>query len=206
MALADRPDTVDYYDQDAQAFARRYDAVAFDAVHASLVRFLPPAGANVLDIGAGSGRDARAMAARGLCVTAIEPSPAFRALASDDDGVHWIDDRLPDLASLRVDDRRYEFILCSAVLMLLPATQLAPSFTAMAALLDVDGKLAVSLRDPVDGEPVDLVHVHPDEVILSAAVGAGLSAVAQAIAPDALGRPMHRWRTFVFAAPHSLSR
>lgn len=206
MALADRPDTVDYYDQDAQTFARRYDAVAFDAVHAGLLRFLPATGANVLDIGAGSGRDARAMSARGLCVTAVEPSPAFRALATDDDGVDWIDDRLPELAALRANDRRYDFILCSAVLMLLPATQLAASFTAMAALLAIDGNLAVSLRDPVAGEPADLVHVHSDDAILEAAAGAGLGLVAQAMAPDALGRPTHRWRTFVFAALPPLSR
>lgn len=206
MVLANGPNTVEFYDQDAQALAHRYDAVAFEAVHADLVRFLPPAGANVLDIGAGSGRDARAMAARGLCVTAVEPSPAFRTLASDNDGIQWIDDRLPELALLRTDDRSYEFILCSAVLMLLPASQLSASFTALAALLDVDGKLAISLRDPVVGEPAHLVHVHADDAILKAATGAGLAVVVQGIAPDALGRTTHRWRTFVFAVPRHPSR
>ncbi len=54
-----------------------------------------------LDIGAGSGRDARALAAHGLNVTAVDHPPDFvlsgRRATS---GIRWIDDRLPDLARI----------------------------------------------------------------------------------------------------------
>ncbi|WP_052149421.1 hypothetical protein [Sphingomonas sp. Ant20] len=54
-------DPVDYYDRDAALFATRYDSVSFEDVHWAIAPFLPPAGSAVLDVGAGSGRDARAL-------------------------------------------------------------------------------------------------------------------------------------------------
>ena len=203
MALTDPQDAVDYYDQDAPAFARRYDGVTFDSVHPGLAGLLPAAGSAVLDVGAGSGRDARALAVRGMKVIAVEPSAAFRQLVRKDARITWIDDRLPDLWSLRTAEQRFAFILCSAVLMLLPSDQLIPSFAAMADLLEGDGKLAVNLRNPSAGEPVDLVHAHSDDAILSAADEAGLDLVRQDTASDALGREGHCWRTFIFSLKHS---
>jgi SAM-dependent methyltransferase len=199
MAFTDSQDAVDYYDQDAQAFALRYDGVTFDSVHTDLADLLPAVGAAVLDIGAGSGRDARALAVRGLNVTAVEPAAAFRQLARNDHRIAWVDDRLPALSSLRAEDQRFAFILCSAVLMLLPRHQLAPSFAAMAQLLDAGGTLAINIRNPVPGEPAELVHAHSNEDILTAADDAGLSLVRQDTASDALGRQERRWRTFVFS-------
>ena len=199
MALTDPQDAVDYYDQDAPAFARRYDGVTFESVHPGLADLLPAAGAAVLDVGAGSGRDARALAARGLQVTAVEPSTAFRRLAWKDRHIVWIDDRLPALSSLRANDQRFAFILCSAVMMLVPQHGLAPSFAAMSHLLEAGGILAINLRNPVEGEPAELVYAHSDEDILDASRQAGLGLIRQDVASDALGREGHRWRTFVFA-------
>lgn len=198
MGITDPQDAVEYYDQDAQAFARLYDAVTFDSVHPDVGGLLPAAGAAVLDIGAGSGRDARALAARGFRVTAVEPSAAFRKLAQNSEGVAWVDDRLPDLSSLRAEDQRFAFILCSAVLMLLPRHQLAQSFAALAHLLMAGGILAINLRNPVPGEPAKLVHLHSDDDILTAAEDAGLGLVRQDNASDVLCRQGHSWRTFVF--------
>ncbi|QKS02333.1 class I SAM-dependent methyltransferase (plasmid) [Sphingomonas sp. CL5.1] len=199
MALTDPQDAVDYYDQDASAFARRYDSVTFDSVHAGLTDLLPAAGAAVLDVGAGSGRDARALAALGFRVTAVEPSAAFRQMACTDGRIEWVDDRLPDLSSLCAKDQCFAFILCSAVLMLVPRHELAPSFATMARLLEAGGMLAINLRNPVGGEPAELVHAHSDNDILTAADDAGLSLFRQNFASDALGRLEHRWRTFVFS-------
>src|SRR5690606_2962518 len=93
MSLTDAQDAVAFYGRDVEEFAQRYDAVAFEAVHAGLIDLLPPRGAAVLDIGAGSGRDARALAAMGFKVTAVEPSEAFRERSSQDRSIVWIDDR-----------------------------------------------------------------------------------------------------------------
>jgi len=198
-ALADSARAVRYYEQGARDFATRYDSVSFDSVHGAISTHLPPAGTTVLDIGAGSGRDARALAARGYRVTAVEPATAFRKLAEGHDpSIVWIDDRLPNLARLQSGSERYAFILCSAVLMLLPVNQLAQSFAAMAQLLADGGRLAVSLRDPVGDEPHALFHAHSNAVVIAAAHEARLVAIAQADLPDMLGRAPHSWRSFVF--------
>lgn len=198
-APSGRGDAPAYYDRDAEAFAARYDAVTFAAVHPLLARYLPTSG-RILDIGAGSGRDARAMVARGLVVTAAEPSTRFRAIASaKSPGIRWIDDRLPALASLRADEGQFDFILCSAVLMLIAPEDLAPSFAAMAQLLATNGRLGLNLRAPAAGEPGNLFFAHPDEAVVAAARAARLVAIDRGEAGDAIGRAAYRWRSFVFA-------
>lgn len=59
----------------------QYESLTFEDVHASLLDLLPAPGATILDIGAGSGRDAAWFAARGDDVFAVEPSEAMRAHA-----------------------------------------------------------------------------------------------------------------------------
>lgn len=201
MVLSNRMAAPDYYDRDAAEFAARYDSVSFEAVHPLLARYLPAMG-RALDIGAGSGRDARAMVARGLTVTAIEPADKLRAIgASNSDGVSWIDDRLPRLLQLREEAGRYDFILCSAVLMLVAPADLAPSFATMAGLLSPEGRLAINLRAARDDEPDDLFFSHKDAAVLAAAKVAGLVCSDRGEAEDAIGRGGYLWRSFVFEHP-----
>lgn len=198
IAPPDHGDAPAYYDRDAAAFAARYDAVSFAAVHPLLSRYLPENG-HVLDVGAGSGRDACAMAARGLAVTAVEPSAGMRAIASaKSSGIHWIDDRLPKLASLREAAGQFDFVLCSAVLMLVAPEDLAPSLAAMARLLIRNGRLGLNLRAPAAGEPSNLFFDHTDEAVLDAARVTGLVTIGRSEVGDALGREAYRWRSFVF--------
>lgn len=198
MALSDRLTAPDYYDRDAAEFAARYDSVSFETVHPLLARHLPAVG-RALDIGAGSGRDARAMVARGLTVTAVEPADGLRTIgASNSDGVRWIDDRLPRLLQLREEAGRYDLILCSAVLMLVPPADLAPSFVTMAGLLAPEGRLALNLRAAQEDEPDDLFFSHTDGAVLAAAKAAGLVCSDRGEAEDAIGRDGYLWRSFVF--------
>ncbi|MGQ3357308.1 MAG: class I SAM-dependent methyltransferase, partial [Phreatobacter sp.] len=66
------------YAEEAENLARQYESVTFEEVHAPLLHLLPLSG-RALDIGAGSGRDAAALAARGFAVTAVEPTAELRA-------------------------------------------------------------------------------------------------------------------------------
>lgn len=191
-----------HFDRKAAALAERYDSVPFEAVHAALDAHLPAAPARVLDIGAGSGRDARALAALGHQVVAVEPSAAFRNLAASSrtaPKIEWIDDRLPNLKSLASRAGQFRFILCSAVIMFLPARDIGASFAAMADLLTDDGVLAISVRDPAPDEPSGVIHRHSDGELLAAAARAGLRLVDQSERADALGRAAHSWRSLVFA-------
>ncbi|MEI9425735.1 class I SAM-dependent methyltransferase [Mesorhizobium sp. Cs1299R1N1] len=191
-------DSVTYYDRLAADLAPRYDAVTFDVVHPNLSEHLPTEG-RVLDIGSGSGRDARGLAARGLQVTAVEPSLAFRHIgeANRFSGITWIDDRLPKLAHFD-SVPPFDFILCSAVLMLFDLEDLRESFRTMARLLAPYGRLAVDIRDPMPGEPMG-IHAHPEAQILKVAAGARLACIDYAERNDALGRPEYLWRSYVFS-------
>ncbi len=60
------------YERDAAAFVSQYESLSFERVHASLIDLLPEPGATVLDVGAGSGRDAAWFAARGDKVVAVD--------------------------------------------------------------------------------------------------------------------------------------
>ncbi len=199
MPLSDRLTAPEYYDRDAEGFAARYDAVSFEAVHPLLSQYLPDRG-RALDIGAGSGRDARAMAARGLSVTAVEPSDGLRTIgAANSADVCWIDDHLPQLATLAGAVGAFNFILCSAVLMLVARSELGQSFGTMADLLAERGRLGLNLRSSRRGEPRDLFHDHDNATVLAAAEAAGLHCIDRGVADDAIGREGYRWRSFVFA-------
>lgn len=192
---------VRYYDRDAAAFIRRYDALRFEDVHSEILRFLPRRPASILDIGAGSGRDARALAKLGYNVTAVEPAAGFRiGAAAKDEHVRWIDDQLPNLHSLKDEQRPYDFILCSAVLMLVQPRHIQTSFDTMARLLAIGGKIAVSVRDPVADEPAEIFHRYDTKTLMSAAAGAGLHLIDAHEPSDALGRPNHRWRSLIFSS------
>lgn len=199
MRLEDN--SVGYYDRDAAAFIRRYDALRFEDVQSGVLRFLPTPPASILDIGAGSGRDARALAELGYDVTAVEPAAGFRTGAAEKaPKVRWIDDRFPNLSSLNDERRSYDFILCSAVLMLVQPEDIQVSFDAMARLLAPGGKIAISVRDPVSNEPAEIFHRHETNRLMSAAAAAGLHIIDTQEPSDALGRPTHRWRSIILSS------
>ena len=76
------PSGTEGYSEEAEAFVRQYESISFADVHGwAMHLFLPPP-ARVLDIGAGTGRDAAGFAAMGHSVTAVEPTAELRARSS----------------------------------------------------------------------------------------------------------------------------
>ncbi|WP_126172287.1 class I SAM-dependent methyltransferase [Altericroceibacterium xinjiangense] len=112
-----------------------------------ILSFLPPNGARLLDVGAGTGRDAAWLAAKGHRITAVEPAAALRKAGERlhaRTGIEWIDDRLPQLPSL--EQRRFDAILSVAVWQHLDRNGRAEATTRLAHLLEPDGVLLLSLR------------------------------------------------------------
>ena len=93
-------ETQQWYDDHASEASLRYESVNAEVVHSWLIDLLPPTPALVLDVGAGSGRDAAWLASRGYEVVAVEPSEAMRAEARrlhPSTSIRWVSDSLPGL-------------------------------------------------------------------------------------------------------------
>jgi SAM-dependent methyltransferase len=137
------------YAEEADALAIRYEGRAFEAVHPQLIARLPPPPAAILDIGAGTGRDAAALAARGHAVTAVEPTAEMRAHGRRlhaEQPITWIDDHLPALAHVTAPPGGFAVILATAVWMHLDAEQRATAMQRIAALAAPGALWALTLR------------------------------------------------------------
>ena len=157
----------DYYSDNAEALFERYNALEFEKVHADLASGLPDASGAALDVGAGSGRDALALAKRGWEVVAVEPATRLRRLGEKHTHGHtvqWIDDRLPALEKVRALSERFDLILLSAVWMHIPPAERERTMRVLGDLLAPGGRLCMTLRHgPEDGER-DFYPVSREEV------------------------------------------
>ncbi|MFD7665732.1 class I SAM-dependent methyltransferase [Streptomyces sp. NPDC059788] len=143
------PGVQPYYAQAAEALAERYESVRFETVHRSFLPLLPPAPARVADIGAGTGRDAAALAALGHDVLAVEPVRELRRAARrlhPSPAIRWLADSLPDLPRLTEEAGTFDAILLSAVWMHLDEPERPRAMRRLHDLLAPGGRLFLSLR------------------------------------------------------------
>ncbi len=158
---------VDWYDAHAEAVAAVFEKGTFESVHGWLLHLLPSRPATVLDVGAGSGRDAVWLSAEGYEVVAVEPSRSMRSVAGrlhPDASVCWIDDRLPALDVVSRSGLSFDLILLSAVWMHVPAHERSLAFRNLVALLRPGGILAMSFRDGPANRATDSHSVSPTEI------------------------------------------
>lgn len=154
------------YSAEAPDLLQRYERMRFEDAHAGVFDLIPPASLDVLDVGAGTGRDAAWFAARGDRVTAIEPTREMReggmALHADVP-IHWIDDCLPDLASVR--GKSFDLVWMSAVWMHFFASERAAMMQVVSRLVRPGGALMISLRHGPLPEGRRMFEVSADETI-----------------------------------------
>jgi protein-L-isoaspartate O-methyltransferase len=89
---------ISWYDHHAKELAIQYEAMPPDSVHGWVADLLPEGKALVLDVGAGTGRDAAWLARRGFEVVAVEPSAGMRMEGQrlhPDAWIQWKNDALP---------------------------------------------------------------------------------------------------------------
>ena len=151
------PRTLAFYRTHAAELTERYEAVDSPVARYFPVAFV--AGARVLDIGAGSGRDLAALLAAGFDGHGVEPTDEFRQAA-----VH----RHPELAGRLIAGALPELgepfgggfdgVLCSAVLMHLAEADLFDAALALRRVLKPHGRLLLSVpsaRDDVGADERD---------------------------------------------------
>ncbi len=190
-----------FYSSNYQKLIQQYDALDPKEVHAGWLSLLPQNQTiAALDIGAGSGRDARWLAAQGYEVIAIEPAAKLREAAQrhpDNKGILWIDDKLPDLPRTTTLGIKYDLILVSAVWMHIHACARERAFRKLVNLLNNRGKLVITLRH---GDFSDERIAYPVSVIelKQLATQNVLQLIMENQSPDRMGRKDVSWATIVF--------
>jgi len=137
------------YGEQAEALVKQYESLSFASTHRLVLHLVPTAPCRVVDIGAGTGRDAAGFAALGHHVVAVEPTAALRTRAMalhPSPRIEWLDDSLPDLARLLSRGDRFEVVMLTAVWMHLDAAQRQRAMPNVALLLRPGGVMIMSLR------------------------------------------------------------
>lgn len=191
--MSDRVSTAGYASI-ADQLVVQYESISFEEVHGQILHLIPPAG-RALDIGAGTGRDAAALARRGFRVTAAEPTAEMsthgqRLHAGLD--ITWIDDALPQLPLLSARSEVYDLIMLTAVWMHLDAEERAVAMQALAPLLADGGRLVITLRHGPVPPGRRMFEVSADEVI-AAAQPYGLELLHRGARGDMLSRGGVHW-------------
>jgi SAM-dependent methyltransferase len=194
---------MNYYDTLADELVDRYESVTFEEVHRDVLEEFPGVAAQILDVGAGSGRDAAALADEGHQVVAVEPSEEMRQRARERHGqsnILWKDGRLPELSSVYEIGDTYDVILLSAVWMHVRPEHRDRAMRKLVGLLEPGGKLVITSRSvPFDGKRT-LYRVDPKR-LQARGEDHGLETVRQVESDDLLGRSDVDWSTVVFEAP-----
>lgn len=194
------------YDDSASDYFDSYEKLKFSTVHRAFLRFLPPKGSRCLDVGAGSGRDAAALAKRGYLVTAVEPSSKLLSLAKTHHaglGIQWVSDSLPVLSAVKRLDERFDLILISAVWMHLQQGDWMPALQSLRTVLKSDGKIALTLRYGSDNSARGMHSVDIEKLIQCAADQGFVPVYQSRRNADHLGRSAVDWRKLVFVLAES---
>lgn len=192
-------DTISYYDRAAADLAVQYEAVAFEQVHAAALTVLPPPGGLVLDVGAGSGRDAAWFASQGYEVVAVEPSSGMRSEGRrmhPGNRIRWIDDRLPGLEQVHRLGLAYDLIWISAVWMHISLVDRRRAFRKLITLLQPGGRMVITLRHG-PSDPERPMHPVSRAEIEALAIEHGAYIAKAEGAADQLGRSAIAWETVV---------
>jgi SAM-dependent methyltransferase len=192
-----------WYDQRAAAIAATYESLEFSAVHNWLLDLLPKGRGLILDVGAGSGRDAAGFVALGHEVVAVEPSAAMMREGSarhPDPRIRWLDDRLPGLDATHRSGLAFDAILLSGVWQHVAPGDRPRAFRKLVTLLKPGGVFAVTLRLGEAASERDMHEVSRSEIEVLAR-GHGAYVERSVEAADRLGRNGVRWIQLALRLP-----
>ena len=157
------------YADEAPALLKRYEARSSLEAHAEWLHLFPPRPCSVLDIGAGTGRDAAWLAQQGCTVVAVEPTKELRVGAQTlhpEPGITWLDDALPNLTITRARDDTFDLVLIIAVWMHLDANERARAMPQVASLMHPGSRLFMMLRHGPVPHGRRMFNVTAEETIL----------------------------------------
>ena len=194
-----------YYSQNSKALIEQYENIESEVLHSDWLPFLPKNPGLACDIGAGTGRDANWLAAKGWSVYAVEPEHAFRKKIRESchPRVVCINDRIPNLSRLRKLNQSFDLILLSAVWMHISESVRERAFRILSNLLKPGGRLVISLRHSSSEDEMrerGHFHVSLDE-LERYAKNQALIPISITSPLDMLGREHVKWKTLVLEIP-----
>ncbi len=184
-----------YEGESGRSLAEHYESISPGEVFAPIYHQLPKAPATILDIGAGTGRDANWFASMGHTVLAVEPSETMRTFGlkrHPESQVQWLDDSLPGLKKVYKVGTTFDAIFVSAVWMHVSLKNRDRAFRQLVGLLKPGGKLFISLRMGPPDSKRSMFPVSSEEITVFAQSN-GMSVVCQENQPDAWGRQGLSW-------------
>ena len=196
-------DVVASYDVGAPALVPEYENLSFEEIHASVLDLLPESTGCILDVGAGTGRDAAWFAANGHNVVAVEPSAQFRAAGQErhrSPDIRWMNDTLPALEKVLRSKLTFDLVWVSAVWMHVPRSVRARAFRKLVSVMSPGASMMFSLRQgpsPLDRPMEPATAVEVEEL----ARRHGLQTVRRARSPDAAGRTEISWEVIWLRLP-----
>lgn len=191
------------YGESADLLVRQYEGLSFAEVHRDILPLIPTLPSHVLDIGAGTGRDAAALAARGHSVVAVEPTPELRAHGQRlhrGEAIVWLDDALPGLDKVHGLAERFDLVMLTAVWMHLDAGQRQHAMARVADLLQAGGLMTLLLRHgpvPAGRRMFEVAAAETRDL----AARHGLATVHDSERPALLGGSAVWWSVLAFRAP-----
>ncbi len=184
--------TLHYYNETAQAFVQGTIDADLSALHQHFLARLPDHG-HILDLGCGSGRDARAFLDAGYRVTALDGSAACCKLAEAYIGQPVLCQTFDELDF----DQTFDGVWACASLLHLPYAELPGVFEKIARALRPGGTLYASFKyGDFEGERNGRYFTDLDEKRLAAVVEpvAGLAVVETFVTGDVrAGRGEETW-------------
>jgi SAM-dependent methyltransferase len=198
------PKTLLYYSKNAQEAFNKYES-AKGGIEKYFKQAFPQKGL-ILDIGAGSGRDVRHLIKEGHEAYALEPSDELRALTIR---------KYPELTSrimkgflpngLTSVDKKFDGVICSAVLMHIPKEHIFDSVFSIKRILKKDGRALISI--PIDRKNLNQERRDDKERLFTDITAEYLELLFERIGfkflqkwkdEDSLGRKDVSWATLLF--------
>jgi len=190
------------YGETASERVKQYESLAFADVHRHMLHLFPTTPSRVIDIGAGTGRDAAGFADLGHTVTAVEPTPELLMQARrlhPQATITWIADSLPELERIHALGERYDVVMLTAVWMHLDPAQRERAMARVAPLVRPGGLMSLSLRHGPVPAGRRMFEVTPIETRALAARH-GLDIILESQGPSSLGGPAVWWDRLAFRA------
>jgi len=175
------PQVLRGYAADAEDLIPRFEALSSEEVLAPVLDLLPVRPSLILEVGAGTGRDAAWLAVQGHEVVAAEPVEELRRAGMalhPVPGLSWIEDRLPDLPMLLRGGQSYGLILIVAVWQHLRPEHHRATIESLAELMAPGGRLIFSLRHG-PGSPTRPCYPASPEQLIQIAQGERLRLIAR---------------------------